>query len=100
MRFKDEKPMWHADTELLAEKVANKTVREVQKIFDSHDVIKLRSCERPEVTVTGRLLFPIIFIALIPVVVLKWVATGDMYLDAIVKRFKWLGAIIDYCGIK
>ena len=100
MRFKDEKQMWHADTELLAGRLANKTERQVQEILDEHDVIKLRSGERPTVNVLGRILFPVVCLVLIPLSAIKWVVTGDRYLDVYAKRFPWFECALDYCGIK
>jgi len=100
MRFKDEKKMWYADTEHLARKLAKRSEQEVQEILDEHDIIKLRSGERPTVKMLGRILFPIVCLVLIPIAAIKWVVTGDRYLDVYAKRFPWFEAAMDYCGIK
>lgn len=100
MRFKDEKKMWYADTELLAARLANKTELQVQQILDDHDVIKLYSGDRPKVGIFGRLLFLPVCLVLIPVSVIKWFATGDRYLDVYAKRFPLFDRVMNYCGIK
>ena len=99
MRFKDEKMLWHSDVKVLSERLANKSQREVYNILCDHDVIKLRSDERPKTTVCGRLMFPVVITLLLPVALVKWVMTGDLYLDTWIKKQPWLGKIVDYIGV-
>lgn len=100
MRFSDEKHMWYADTEKLAEKLANKTERQVQDILDEHNVIKLITGDRPSVTALGRVTMVLLFIPLVIATVVKWFLTGDRYLDSWVKRSKVATRLIEYTGIK
>ena len=99
MRFKDEKMLWHSDVEMLSERLANKPQREVYNILCDHDVIKLHSCERPKTTVVGRLMFPVVITLLVPLALIKWVLTGDGYLDTWIKKQPWLGKIVDFIGV-
>lgn len=100
MRFSDEKYMWYADTEKLAEKLANKTERQVQEILDEHDVIKLRSGKRPTVTFLGRITMLLLVVPFTIAAVIKWCATGDIYLDSWVKRSKLVTRLVTWAGIK
>ena len=100
MRFTDEKPMWYADTEMLAKQLSNKTEREVQEIFDKHDVIKLKSTKRPSASFMNRLVLVIVFIPLVILSFIKWVVTGDRYLDSWVKKNRALGFIVRLAGIE
>lgn len=100
MRFSDEKYMWYADTEKLAEKLANKTERQVQDILDEYNIIKLTTGDRPDVTALGRVTTVLLFIPLVIATVVKWFLTGDRYLDSWVKRSKLVTRLITWAGIK
>lgn len=100
MRFKDEKIMWYAEVETLARELANKTEREVWGVLDGRDIVYLRSEERPEVTVFGRVLFPFVFIIAAMFSVIKWIITGDRYLDSVAKKYKIFDKILKYVGIE
>ncbi len=100
MRFKDEKIMWYAETTEMAGRLAHKSEREIQEILDDYNVITLRSIERPKVNILGRLLYPLIMLILCFVFGVKWLITGDGYIDTLVKRVPYLGKIVDYCGIR
>lgn len=100
MRLYDERKLWCSEVEDLAEKLSDKSKREVQLILDWHDVIALRSCDRPKTTFLGRLLFPLIAIILLLSMPLKWLITGNSYFDSVAKKNKWIRSITDYVGIK
>lgn len=100
MRFKDEKEMWYADTEHLAAKLADKSQKEIQEILDDRDVIKLRSCERSSISFLGRLSSIVVFPSLIILMAVKWLVSGDRYLDSWAKKYKFLNSIINFSGIK
>jgi hypothetical protein len=100
MRFYDERNLWHSETEKLAEEVENKTKWEIQEILDAHDVVRIRSCDRPKTTMFGRLLFPIVALAFLLVMPFKWIITGNSYFDAVSCKYKWIRKLTDYAGIK
>lgn len=100
MRFKDEKQLWHSDTEYLAKQLANKSTIEIQEILDQHDVIALSSTERPGVNIIGRLLLPVVFIVVALISIIKWIITGDRFIDSIAKRYSWFNTVLTYTGIK
>ena len=92
--------MWHAETENLSARLANKTKREIQEILDEHDVVTLRSGEREKLNIFNRLFwlmsFPVLFILFL----VKWLLTGDGHLDSWAKKFKPLGLVFKYSGVK
>jgi len=100
MRFYDEKCLWYSETETLADQMENKTAREIQEIFDDHDVVRIRSCNRPQTTMVGRLLFPIVAISFLLIMPIKWIITGNSYFDAVSCKYKWIRKLTDYVGIK
>lgn len=100
MRFSDEKYMWHSDTEKLAEKLANKTEKQVQDILDDHNIIKLTTGDRPTVTIGGRITLILLFVPLVIAGCFKWCLTGDWYLDSWVKRSTIMTKLVEYGGVK
>ena len=100
MRFKDEKQMWYADTEMLAARLANKDKLDVQEILDSADVITLRSTERPKAKLINRISLVVLYPALVVVSVVKWLLTGDRFFDSWAKKSRWFSAVLDFAGIK
>ena len=100
MRFYDERNLWYSETEELAEKLANTGVREIQEILDEHDVVRIRSCDRPKTTALGRLLFPFVAITFLFIMPVKWVITGNSYFDAVSCKYKWIRKLTNYVGIK
>lgn len=99
MRFKDEKYLWNADVEAIAEMIANKSKEDVLQVFDNYDVIKLTSIERPKVTAFNRLMFVLLFIPLATTAGIKWMMTGDAYLDTWAKKYVFVGRIFKIIGI-
>ena len=99
MRFKDEREMWSADIEALAAQLSNKSNDEVEEILDAHDVIKLRSCDGPKSTLVNRLALILFVPILILVTGIKWLCTGDRYLDSWEKRNKILRNILKISGL-
>jgi len=99
MRFSDEKQMWYADTERLAKQMANKSEQELLDIFYKHDIIKIVSTDRPEVTIFNRLMFVLLFIPLTMLAATKWMGTGDAYLDSWAKKYKLVGWIYKLIGV-
>ena len=99
MRFSDEKQMWYADTERLAKQMANKSEQELLDIFYKHDIIKIVSIDRPEVTTFNRLMFVLMFIPLTMLAATKWMGTGDAYLDSWAKKYKLVGWIYKLIGV-
>lgn len=99
MRFSDEKQMWYADTERLAKQMANKSEQELLDIFYKHDIIKIVSTNRPEVTTFNRLMFVLLFIPLTILAATKWMGTGDAYLDTWAKKYKLVGLIYKLIGV-
>lgn len=100
MRFKDEMHMWYSDTEMLAGKLANKNVSEIQEILDEHDVIKLRSCERDGLNIFNRIFMMISFPFLLMLYGAKWMFTGQGGLDTWAKKSKLLQLVITWGGYK
>lgn len=98
MRFKDEKYMWYADTEILAAKLANKSKREVQRILDDHDVIKLNSCDRPKLKWFNRLSWIVLIPFFMLLFIIKWFITGDGHLDTWFKKSKILNYLYNFTG--
>jgi hypothetical protein len=92
--------LWYAETEDLSHKLANKSARELQEIFDSGDIIELRTAKDKRVNTIGRLLSVPTFVLLILLSGVKWLVTGDRYLDSWFKQSKILSKIIEYTGIK
>lgn len=99
MRFSDEKQMWYADIERLAKQMANKSEQELLDIFYKHDIIKIVSIDRPEVTTFNRLMFVLLFIPLTMLAATKWMGTGDAYLDSWAKKYKLVGLIYKLIGV-
>ncbi len=99
MRFSDEKQMWYADIERLAKQMANKSEQELLDIFYKHDIIKIVSIDRPEVTTFNRLMFVLMFIPLTMLAATKWMGTGDAYLDSWAKKYKLVGLIYKLIGV-
>lgn len=99
MRFSDEKQMWYADTERLAKQMANKSEQELLDIFYKHDIIKIVSTDRPEVTTFNRLMFVLLFIPLTILAATKWMTSGDAYLDTWAKKYKLVGLIYKLIGV-
>jgi len=100
MIFYDERCLWYAETEELARRLENKSARDIQEIFDDHDVIRLRACDRPDTSMLGRLLLPVVALCLIITMPIKWVITGSSHFDSFARKHKWLKKITDYVGIK
>jgi hypothetical protein len=100
MRFKDEKHMWFVDTEILACELENKSKDEIQNILDQNDVITLKSGDRPNTSILGRTLFFPSFIILTIMGMIKWIITGDRYIDSLIKKYSFLKFWIDFVGIK
>ena len=100
MIFKDEKEMWYADTEILAAKLANKDVKEIQEILDDHDVIKLQSTDREKKTVFNRLATFIVYPILLVLFCVKWLMTGRGHLDSWDKKYKSVSFLMKMIGEK
>lgn len=98
MRFKDEKVMWYSDTERLAALLEDKSKEEIQEILEEHDVIKLRSIDRPKTTGFNRVALVIFFIPVLTVSGVKWFLTGDRYLDSWAKQSRTLRTILKFMG--
>ena len=99
MRFIDEKYMWYAETEYLATELANKTEQEVMDILNQHDIIRLDTMERKSTHTFGRILLVVLYPFLVLLACIKWVLTGDRYLDSWSKRLH-LEKFFKFCGIK
>lgn len=99
MRFKDEKYLWNADVEDIAGMVANKSKEDVLQVLDNYNVIKLTSIERPKVTAFNRFMFVLLFIPLATTASIKWMMTGDGYLDTWAKKYNVVGWIFKIVGI-
>ncbi len=100
MRFKNERVLWHSETEDLAAKLVGKSKDEIQDIFEDNDVISLKTCEKIKVTIIGRLLCIPVFLLMVIVSVFKWFMTGDRYLDSWFKKYKTLEIVREYTGLK
>lgn len=100
MRYLDERQLWYAETEELAERLANKSARDIQAILDDHDVIKLRSTERPKATAFNRLMLVLLTIPLLLFCSIKWCFTGNFFLDAWEKKYKVIAWIIEIMGVR
>ncbi len=100
MRFKDERNMWHSETEDLAEALADKSASEIQEILDEHDVITLRTGERERLNIFNRLFWIAAFPILFSLFCVKWLLTGDGHLDSWAKKFKPLELVFKYSGVK
>lgn len=97
MIFTDEKEMWYSETEKLAEKLSNKTQREIQEILDESDVIALRSIDRPKDNkILNRFVFILLFVPLLLLSAIKWIFTGDKYLDSWFKKYKMLDKLFKF----
>ena len=97
MRFTDEKPMWYADTEALACRLADKSASDIQEILDDHDVITLASKERPNTTILERLAILIVGPIALILCAIKWALTGDHYLDSWEKKsriVRWMFGLL------
>jgi hypothetical protein len=99
LRFKDEKPMWHADTERLSRKLENKSSADIQTILDEYDVIYLRSCERPKTTLFNRIILCMCAPIFVFLSSAKWMLTGDRFLDSWCKNSKILSCLFKLSGI-
>ena len=100
MRFYDERNLWYAETESLARELENKSYREIMKVFESNDIIRLRSSKRPSTTILGRTLFPFVALAFLVVIPIKWIITGNTYFDSIAKKHGWINRLSEFVGIK
>jgi len=100
MRFYDERKLWYAETESLARDLENKSYCEIMKVFECKDIIRLRSCERPKTTIFGRMLFPLVALAFLVVMPIKWMITGNTYFDSIAKKYGWINRLFEFVGIK
>ena len=99
MRFKDEKHMWYAETEIIAAELANKSEQEVQDILDDWDVITLRSGDRPKAKMINRLALVVLYLPLMALTAVKWCYTGDRYLDSWAKRNSVLNTVMKFAGL-
>jgi hypothetical protein len=100
MRFTDERELWCSDVEDIAEKLANKDLHAVLDILEVNNVICLTSIDRPKTSALGRISSVPVFAVLMVASLIKWVVTGDRYLDSWIKRSKSIGSLIKWCGIK
>lgn len=87
-------------TEDLAERLANKSARDIQEILDDHDVIRLSSTERPKATAFNRLMLVILTIPLLSLCSVKWCFTGNFFLDTWEKKYKVIAWIIKIMGVR
>lgn len=100
MRYLDERELWYAETEELAERLANKSAREIQTILDAHDVIRLRSTDRPKATAFNRLMLVLLTIPLLSLCSVKWCFTGNFFLDTWEKKYKVIAWVIEIMGVR
>ena len=100
MRYLDERKLWYAETEELAERLANKAARDIQEILDAHDVIRLRSTARPKATAFNRVMLVILTIPLLSLCSVKWCFTGNFFLDTWEKKYKVIAWIIKIMGVR
>ena len=82
MAFKDEMKLRYSDEEKLASRLAIESERdsmeylEYLEYLECRDITELRSVERPDVNILGRLLFVPTYILLRTLCCIKWVFTG------------------------
>ena len=100
MRYLDERKLWYAETEELAERLANKSLRDIQEILDAYDVIRLRSTERPKATAFNRLMLVLLTIPLLLLCSVKWCFTGNFFLDTWEKKYKAIACVIKIVGVR
>lgn len=100
MRYLDERELWYTETEELAERLANKSARDIQAILDDHDVIKLRSTARPKATAFNRLMLVLLTIPLLLLCSIKWCFTGNFFLDTWEKKYKVIAWAIEIMGVR
>lgn len=98
MRFKDERYLWYADVERIAKQMANKSEQELFDILNEHDIIKIVSTDRPEITAFNRLMLILLFLPLSMLAATKWMLSGDAYLDAWAKKYKLVGWLYNLIG--
>jgi hypothetical protein len=88
MIFTDERDIWFSDQDELASKLANKSHEDIFNILEDYKSILVVSGS-PRYTATQRLI-QLLSAPLIPFLILlmgvKWVLTGDKYLDSWLKR--------------
>ena len=100
MRYLDERQLWYAETEELAERLANKSAGDIQAILDEHDVIRLRSTTKPEATAFNRLMLILLTVPLLLLCSIKWCFTGNFYLDSWEKKYKMVEFVIKIMGVR
>lgn len=100
MRYIDERELWYAETEELAERLANKSARDIRGILDDHDVIRLRSTARPKATAFNRLMLVLLTIPLLLLCSVKWCLTGNFFLDTWDKKYKVISWVIKVMGVR
>ena len=98
MRFKDEKVLWWAETEALAARLADKNQQELLEIFEENDVVRIHSCDRPKISIFNRVMSIFTFPVFIILMGVKWLLTGDQYLESWCKRSKALEFLFKISG--
>tara|TARA_B110000977_G_scaffold50548_1_gene68655 strand:+ start:121 stop:429 length:309 start_codon:yes stop_codon:yes gene_type:complete len=100
MLFKDEQIMWFPEKENLIGRLANKSEREIDLEMRDSEVIILRLRDKPKAPAIGRILMPVIMIFFLILMFIKWVITGEKYLDSWCKKFKFLDSLSEFAGLK
>jgi hypothetical protein len=84
MIFSDEKNLWNSEQEALAASLANKSEDDIFEILENYRSILVKK-GRARYTAIQRLiqiltvpLFPVLFLLMF----IKWICTGDKYLDS------------------
>ena len=97
--FKKERTLWYNETVNLADELANKSREDIMECLQDRDLIEIRTNKDP-VTSVGYRCFR--FFAYVPVCLVllvlsavKYIATGDQYLNSWAKKYRPVNWMID-----
>lgn len=97
MRLLGERVLWNSQVEDIANKLHMKSAEDVYSILDGYDVITLKTVY-VETTLSNRVSYLLLFIPLILLASIKWILTGNFYLDSWAKRSKSLSWLTSLAG--
>lgn len=99
MLFKGERVLWCAEVEKIASLMANKSAEEIEEILEQYDVVSIKAIDRPKESALRRLVKALLFIPVhlgaFLLMGVKWLITGDQYLDSWIKRSRLLSMALD-----
>lgn len=90
MIFSDERDLFVSEIEDLSQKLANKSAKEIEQILDDGNYRLMYLAYKGDDlnTFKNRLALPFIVPILCIICLIKWIISGDYYLDSWARKFK------------